>query len=274
MIALPQDFSVFPFEPLTAEEKMTDWGKEYQIALMFAEDFDLYRAITNFKRAVCLAPVDEMKRRLELHYLTALSYFLGKKYVEVIYTLESTPLAQVNKDFPAYNDLLLILYESHTQLGREEHAEHILKLMDGDSSEKVALYRDLRQADLQKLSKKPETETLLAGYYKQAKSVKCAQRLNMALPGAGYWYLGQKQTAFTAFGINALFAGAATAFFLHDNIWAGILTLSLEGGWYFGGIYGAGLSAKEYNERLYSTFAERTGNREKSFPTMRLKYSF
>ena len=83
-LALPQDFSVSPFDALTSEERLTDWGKEYLIAVMFAEDFDLYRAITNFKRAVCLAPLEEEARRLELHYLTALSYFLGKKYVEVI----------------------------------------------------------------------------------------------------------------------------------------------------------------------------------------------
>ena len=244
---------------------------------MFAEDFDLYRAITNFKRALCLMPLEEKQRRLEVHYMTALSYFLGKKYVEVVYTMESTTLAQVDKNFAAYGDLLLILYESHTQMGREEHAEHILKLMDQDqpdSGQKVALYRDLREADLNKLSQKRETESLLAGYYKEAKSVRRAQTLNAALPGAGYWYLGQKQTAVTALTINSLFVGAASAFFAHDNIWAGLLTLSFEGGWYFGGIYGAGLSAKEYNEKLYSTFAERTGTKEKTFPLMRLKYSF
>ncbi len=241
---------------------------------MFAQDFDLYRAITNFKRAVCLAPLDEEARRLELHYMTALAYFLGKKYVEVIYTLDSTPLSQVDRKFPAYDDLLLILYESHTQLGKEEHAEHILKLMDPRTSEKVSLYKDLREADLEKLAQNTEMESLLAGYNREAKSVKYAQRLNMALPGAGYWYLGQKQTAVTAFSVNALFIGAAAAFFANDNIWAGVLTLSFEGGWYFGGIYGAGLAAKEYNEKLYSTFAERTGSRERSFPTMRLKYTF
>lgn len=276
-LALPQDFSVCPFPELTAEEKATDWGKEYQIGLMFAADFDLYRAITGFKRALCLLPQEQNARRLELQYLTALSYFLGKKYVEVIYSLESTSLAQVDKNFPAYGDLLLILYESYTQLGREEYAEHILKLMsveEPESCEKVALYRDLREADLTKLACKEETKPLLAGYYKEAKSVRKAQTLNALMPGAGYLYLGQKQTAFTALAINSLFIGAATAFFAHDNIWAGVLTLSFEGGWYFGGIYGAGLSAKEYNEKLYCTYAERTGSREKSFPLMRLKYTF
>ena len=34
-----------PFEPLTHEEKGQPWGKEYQIAMCFAADLDLYQAL-------------------------------------------------------------------------------------------------------------------------------------------------------------------------------------------------------------------------------------
>ena len=37
-----------------------------------------------------------------------------------------------------------------------------------------------------------------------------------------------------------------------SSLVAGIFTASLEAGWYLGGINGAGLSAKIYNDRLYS----------------------
>lgn len=276
-LALPEDFSVFPFPPLSEEEEASDWGKEYKIALMFAEDFDLYRAITNFKRALCLMPPDLYARRLEVNYMIALSYFLGHKYVEVIYTMESTDIAKVESTFPAYMDLLVILYESYTQLGKEEHAEHIFALINQEKPQegsKISLYKDLRQADLEVLGKKEEMQPLITGYYQEAKSVPRAQLLNALLPGAGYWYLGQKQTAVTALLVNTLFVGTAATFFAHDNIPGGLLTLSLEGGWYFGGIYGAGLSAKHYNEKLYSNYAEKLNHREQSFPLMRLKYSF
>ncbi|MCP5469564.1 MAG: tetratricopeptide repeat protein [Chlamydiales bacterium] len=276
-LALPEDFSVSPFPALTEEERLTDWGKEYQIALMFAQDFDLYRAITNFKRALCLMPSELHDRRLELQYHVALSYFLGQKYVEVVYTMQSTDIAKVDRDFPAYTDLLLILYESYTQLGKEDYAEHMLTLLcqeKPDEERKISLYRDLRSADFEVLSKREEVKPLLSGYAKEAKSVSAAQKLNALLPGAGYWYLGQKQTAITSVLVNSLFIGTAATFFAHNNIPAAILTLSFESGWYVGGIYGAGLAAKQYNEKLYSTYAERVNVREKSYPLMRLKYSF
>lgn len=80
---------------------------------------------------------------------------------------------------------------------------------------------------------------MIEGYEKHAKSIKTAQCLNAVLPGAGYWYIGQKQTAVTALLVNSLFIGAASYFFVDGNIPAGVITLSLESGWYFGGIYGA-----------------------------------
>src|SRR5271170_7259307 len=72
---LPQDFSLSPFVPLSEEESCTDWGKEYRIALSFAQDFDLYRAITGFKRALFLMPPENVDRRLEVEYAVALAYF-------------------------------------------------------------------------------------------------------------------------------------------------------------------------------------------------------
>lgn len=281
---LPEGFSVSPFPPLTEAESCTDWGKEYRIALSFAEDFDLYRAITGFKRALCLLPCDAVYRRLELDYQVALAYFLGQKYVEVAYAVESTGLVAVDDTFPAFSDLLLILYESYEQLGRCEHAAHILSLIEQSNPEqgrKLTLLSAVKAADFPTLSAvaacDPEREYLgrvLSGYEKGAKSVRRAQFLNAILPGAGYWYVGQRETAVTAILINSLFIAAATHFFIDRNYAAGIITASLEGGWYFGGITGAGCAAKYYNEQLYCSFAEKITQREGYFPILMLKYSF
>ena len=276
MLQLPQDFSISPFSPLTEEERSQDWGREYFIALSFAKDFDLYRAITGFKRALCLLPEYKKGRRLEIEYAVTLAYYLGKKYVEVIYAVESTDLAKVDSKFPAYGDLLLILYDSYDQVGRCEHAEHILKLIEMENAgqaSRLNLLSAVKHADFDTLSQ-GDYDKMVCGYYKEAKSVRKAQWLNATLPGAGYWYVGMRQTAATALIINALFIGAAAHFFMNGNTAAGIVTASLEGGWYFGGIAGAGLAAKEYNERLYCQYADKITQREELFPVMMLKYSF
>ncbi|MFN0065331.1 MAG: hypothetical protein ACKVOH_03735 [Chlamydiales bacterium] len=280
-LALPQEFSVSPFPALTEEEACSDWGKEYRIGLMFAADFDLFRAITNFKSALCLMPPTENARHLEVQYAVTLAYFLGKKYIEVAYSVESTDLVRVDERFPAYTDLLMILYESYCQLGKEECAAHILNLLqkhEPSEGAKITLYSALRKGDFKKLEEEQAeyavVASMLSGYRKGAKSIKKAEMLNALFPGAGYWYLGQKQTAITSILVNSLFAATAAHFFAHGNNPAGILTLSIEGGWYFGGIYGAGLSAKHYNEKLYSNYANKVNQKEHSFPLMRLKYSF
>lgn len=273
---LPQNFSYSPFAPLTPEEMGSDWGKEYLIGLMFAEDFDLYRAITQFKRALFLLPIDNVSRRQEIEYANVLAYYLGKKYVEAIYNIESTDLVCVDGTFPAFSDLLLILYDSYEQLGKCDHAAHILKLIeqkDGERAHKLTLLSALKQADFEALCGEGY-ERIVRGYQKGAKSVRKAEMLNAVLPGAGYWYVGMKQTAVTAFLVNSLFIAAAAHFITHGNGAAGAITLSLESGWYFGGIYGAGLAAKSYNEQLYCTYAEKITQRENLFPVMMLKYSF
>ena len=281
---LPPDFSVSPFPPLAPEEGSTDWGKEFYLALCFAADFDLFRAITGFKRALWLLPPEYSARRLEIEYDIALAYFLGGKFVEAAYSVESTDLINVDASFPAFDDLLLLLYESYHQIGKPEHATHIFSLIDKAEPEKAGklnLLSAVKGADFEALYAIAEKEEcrnylnhVLAGYQKESKSIRKAQWLNALLPGAGYWYVGQRSTAVTAFLVNSLFITAATQFFLHGNEAAGIITISLEGGWYFGGIIGAGHAAKFYNEQLYCTFAHKITQRESYFPLMMLQFTF
>ncbi len=283
-LSLPTCFSVSPFLPLTEEESHSDWGKEYQIALAFAEDFDLYRAITGFKRALFFIPATLKERRLEIEYAEMLSYYLGKKYTETIYIVESTDLASTDSSFPAFSDLLLILYDSYEQLGKCDHAAQIGKLIEEkepEKAKKLALLTALKKADMAALRMEAQNscdhayfEKIVSSYEQGAKSINKAQILNAVFPGAGYWYVGLKESAVTSFMVNALFIAAATQFFIHGYQAAGAITLSLEGGWYFGGIYGAGLAAKSYNENLYAQFSQKITQREQLFPLFMLKYTF
>lgn len=275
-LIIPKDFSTSPFTPLTDEEKQSEWGKEYFIGLSFADDFDLYRAITGFKRSLLFDPPEN--RRAEIEYSTLLAYFLGQKYQEVSYLAENTSLGKVDHKFPAFDDLLLILYESYTKLGQDEHAKYLLSLIEDDKAERLTFLSALQDADLDQLvaysEDRPYLTHMVSGYEKEAKSVRKAEWLNAALPGAGYWYVGQKQTAITALLVNSLFVGAAAHFINQGNVPAALITLSFEGGWYFGGIYGGGLASKAYNEQLYTHYADQITTKEECFPTMMLNYKF
>lgn len=273
-----------PFTPLSVEEKAQDWGREMQIGFGFAHQLDLYQAITAFKRAEFLIPSSETTRALEAQYEIILCYYMGKKWKDVIYTFDHSRLRYVDDSFPALHDMLLILYEAYTQEKMESQAERTMRLIQHyypDEANKLFLSSALVKGDIQIVTAiadgpppQPHLQNFLADYESQKKSVGKTQFLNAIVPGAGYLYLGQKQSAATAFFLNGLFIAASAYCFDHGNIAAGIIFTSFEAGWYFGGIYGGGLEAKSYNERLYEKMATPMMNREGLFPALMLNYAF
>lgn len=275
-----------PFPPLTRDELATNWGREYEIGLAFAKELDLYRAITAFRRADILLGMKNMQRKQEAEYNIILSYYLGKRYEEAIDYFATSHLRSIGPNFPAYHDLLVILYESNLLLDEDMAAEtllnHIQKFYPKTADE-LRLSTALKEIDIPTLEeieeKNPELGErvifpVLDCYETKAKSIATAEFLNGILPGAGYLYVGQKGTALTAFLLNGLFIAAATYFFLDGNIAAGLITTSFETGWYFGGIYGAGEAAKLYNERAYENCAYPYMAKEKLFPILTLRYAF
>jgi hypothetical protein len=273
-----------PFPPLTEAEKHEDWGKEYSIGVGFSHQLDLYQAMTAFKRAEILTPTQDTQRLLEMRYDIVLCYYLGHKYAEVVYAFEKGSLRTVTPEFPAFHDLLVILYDSYQQLGEPEKAEYILSLLRTHypaTAEKLTLSHAFTKADfpsLKQFAATPATtasvKPFLDSYNHQRKKPGRAQLLNAVMPGAGYLYLGQTQSALTAFFLNGLFLWATSHFYLHNQIAAGTIFLSFELGWYFGGIFGAGLEAKYYNERIYEQLATPVMNNERLFPVLMLQYGF
>jgi len=266
-----------PFPSLSPSERTQDWGKEYQIGLGFAHELDLYQAMTAFKRAEYLSPSSE--RTLELQYDVFLCYYLGGKYLEAVYSFENTDLRSVQPSFPAHHDLLIILYDCYLRLDQTEKAERILGYIQQlypETAQKLALSGTLIQGDISALkqSSNADVQQLMSQYSQEKKSSGAAQTLNALIPGTGYLYLGQNQSAFTAFLLNGLFIWATVHFFQHGNIAAGIITASFEAGWYFGGIYGAGQEAKFYNERVYERLATPMMNEKRLFPILMLSHAF
>jgi hypothetical protein len=268
-----------PFPPLSPHEASQEWGREERIGLGFAHELDLYQALTSFKRASFLAPPAD--HLLQLDYNILLCYYLGRKYAEALYTFESTPLRSQTPSFTPHQDLGIILYDSYLNLYEDEKADQILQYLQTTYppvGQKLSLSKLLLAGDIAALKHEapthPDIATLLSNYNQQKKSTTTAQLLNTFVPGTGYLYVGQTQSAITAFLLNGLFIWASCYFFQHGNTAAGIIFTSIEAGWYFGGIYGAGQEAKFYNERVYERLATPMMNEGRYFPILMLNYGF
>lgn len=268
-----------PFPPLTEEERASDWGKEMQVALGFSHQLDLYQAMISFKRAYFLIPDALLERKEQIEYCILLSYYLGKKYDEVIYFFESSRLRTASRSFPAFHDLMVILYDSYLQMGESEKAQQMQQALANffpATEKKLALSSALLEANFPLLEQReePPIQNLLKLYDAEKKSPQQAQVYNALLPGAGYLYLGQKQSALTAFLLNGLFIAAAYHFFDHKQIAAGAITTGFELGWYVGGINGAKEEAKFYNARVYEKYASPIMNQQRLFPVYQLQFAF
>lgn len=269
-----------PFEPLSSSERRQEWGKELVIAEAFAKEMDGYRAITAYRRASILLPPEASARRQQIDYGIVLSYFLAQRYNETVEAFETSSLVNVDASFPAYRNLLILLYSSYQKLCQSERSERVMELLhqvDDATARDLELSRALEQADFSLLQTRPQehkVSSLLACYCSQSKSPAKARALNSVLPGAGYWYVGQHNTAITSFLLNALFVWASVEFFHHHDVAAGLIALGFEGGWYFGGINGAGLAAKQYDEQLYACLAKESMVKEKLFPILMFTVGF
>lgn len=272
------------FPELSEEERQTDWGKELVIGETMAKELDLYRAITAFKRARILIPACEVCRINQIEYGIFLSYYLGQRYSEAVLTFESSSLCSVTGHFPALRELLCALYDAYLHDKKPEKACRLLGLIekiDQGMSVTLQLSEAIRVGDLSGALEmapcSPFSDRIFefAGNFECRKLSVCkAQTLNALLPGAGYYYVGQCKAAVTSFVINTLFTAAAYQLF-HRGYWApGLITASLEVGWYVGGINGAGLAAKQFNETLYSDLAKETMVCNGMFPVLLFSTSF
>lgn len=272
------------FPPLSDEERKLEWSQELIIGNAFAKECDFYRAITCYKRALVLLPPCAVERRLQVDYDLVLCYYLGGKYQEALNIFESTELSQADTNFPAFNNLLLIVYDAYLMSNQEDKACCVLEVIrkfSPESSEDLSLYQTLKEGDVDAsrclIEQHRDAEKMkrdFAFYDQFAKSPKKARLLNAILPGAGYYYVGQRRSALTSFIINTLFTAAAYQFFRRGYPAAGAITASFEAGWYFGGINGAGIEAEEFNTRLYEGVSRKILNDHYCFPVLMFETTF
>lgn len=273
------------FEPLSSEEFASEWGKELYAASQFAREMDFYRAITSYKKALMFMPKNESLRCAECEFGIIQCYYFACKYYDALEAFEESTLLYATKDFPAYRELLIIMHDCYDRTCQFDKAEKIVEIINKNEAKlanDLQLSIAIREGDLYSAQSMAQLDpardepvkTFIQQYCHCKKSIQRAQNLNAILPGAGYYYVGQKRAAVTSFVLNTLFI-AATYHFFHERNWgAGAITLSLETGWYFGGINGAGLAAKEYNEHLYNTLSRGMLTRNDLFPVLMLETAF
>ena len=272
------------FSPLNSAECDTDWGKELRIAHVFAGELDYYRAITGFKRALVLLPPGEISRKNQIEFDIVQSYYLATKYQEATEAFEASSLPHVSKVFPPFKDLLIMLYDCYHKTGRDTKAAEIFNVLQCEypnEASRLRLSTAFLKGDLVGIQQysndtpyEGDVTDVLCEYSAVVKSPERARLYQAVLPGAGYYYVGQKNAALSSLMLNTLFIWAACHFFKKGNIAAGVLTTSLETGWYFGGINGAGLAAREYNERTYEVNGREFMRNHSLFPILMIETSF
>lgn len=270
-----------PFAPLSSDEENTPLGRELIIAAGFSSQLDLYQAVTTYKRAAILASKINSSRLNEINYHIFFCYYLAGKYQEAIATFENTSLRQVEPSFKPYSDLLILLYECYIQNEEDKKAERSLQVLSQVNptlANKLLLWSSFFKADFASLesmeNRYPFIKPFLQMYQNHKKNPLTAELLNTFLPGSGYLYLEQYQSAITAFLLNGLFIGSSSAFFIKGYKLAGILFASFEMGWYYGGVLGVGGETNTYNQIIYENLSKNLLYQNGLFPALLLQYGF
>lgn len=271
------------FNALSIEEKEAPWAKEYLLGVSFGAQEDYEEALHCFKRSLVLCP-KESKRVHEIEYAFVLTHYFQKEYKKAIDFFESHSILYANQEFTAYHDLLVILYHCYEILGQPKKADIILEKLQPYSKEELAelkltgavLRREFDSALklCENMNERELISSLTHSFLEKRKSETLAKWFNALLPGLGYYYLGQKKAALTAFLINGALIIGAAQLILNRYYTLGCMTALLETGWYFGGIFGAKRSAYLYNESLFANYAEKIFYHESLNPQNKLYYEF
>lgn len=246
---------------------ISPWEIEAILGNRLARELNWSQALWCFQRAALLAPED-LKTQQFLAFDQLLCRYFANQPQETARLFQTSSLADADSSWTCYTDLLAILADSYGQLAKALHPDwrekremacRALQRADPEKARRVLLRGLVQDMDIEGLKALGSSDSsafylppLMQVYQRGSRDPRRAGLLNALLPGAGYWYVGQRQTAATAFVLNALFGAAAWRFFQKGYPAAGLLTLSFEFGWYFGGIQGASLAAREFNRARFA----------------------
>jgi tetratricopeptide (TPR) repeat protein len=234
---------------------------------------DYYRAITEYERALYLAPGGAAAPLVRLQI--AGCYLQGKKWETAIPLLQSLKdqyrgqetgrtalqwLADAYYFMGSYNQASVLLDETeHSEpagpqldVARLKQAACLLRLNNTawarETVDKIPTNSPVRAAAQELAQALPRYQGL------PQKSPALAAGLSTVLPGAGQLYIDRPGDALISFLLNGLLIGAAVVAYHNDESVAGSFILVFESGWYFGNIYNAANGAHKYNQRQRESF--------------------
>ena len=289
-VVMPGTFQTLPPPPptLTSEEALSPWGQEYAIGRRFAAEGDYYRAATCFQRARFLLNDLQSPHEAQLLHALLLTYSSANRYQEAINIWEKEQDKVSIADPELARDCICLLYEAYTHVNRPKEAADLLSVLPPNDPLKAQLplfgaftanneEALLQSPDLATAVGKREHEealALVAEYHSRRRDPTTARVLNGILPGGGYAYVYQYKTAFTALALNGLFIAATWQLFVAHQQAAAIIAGTFEGGWYLGGIAGAGLAADQYNQHLREELSKPYLERNALFPILQMRYQW
>jgi tetratricopeptide (TPR) repeat protein len=285
----PSTIAKLPPPPpeLSYEEAASNWGVEYRLGKVFAEEGDFYRALSAFHRARILLP-EKSSRRPHLIHAIVLTYSLGKKYQEAVDIWEQERHLLNFEDEALKKDCIQLLFEAYCRIGNVVEASRLLEKTSSDDPLRktlplfhtISINNDKEFIEAPQAAKdvgpkeEEDAETIVAWYKRERKNPTTARLLNTFLPGSGYAYVRQYQTALTSFALNVLFITATVQLFCAEQHAAALIAGGFEIGWYLGGITGAQLAAYTYNQRLREYAGKPYLERHKLFPLQTVRYSW
>lgn len=225
---------------------------------------EYYRAITEYKRALFLAPSDSIRIRETAVLGIAGALFSGGQPGR-----SSEWLLAKLRDIDSEAARVEALHLMYRSLLASRNASRLLSATREvrDSTAEASLYEGLALAQIgrwQEASRRfeyltgdgrcgPTASAYLAiareGERAGWKSPGKATALGI-IPGLGYWYAGHRQTALASLLVNAVFTGATIqAFRTEQNVLGGFLSLFTVS-WYAGNVYGSSHAARRYNDKL------------------------
>jgi tetratricopeptide (TPR) repeat protein len=272
---------------LTNEDSSQSWGQEYFLGKEFAGRGDYYRAATCFHRSLLLLPPSSRHYPTIFHALI-LTYSLAGKYEEVTSLYEQCQDKLAVTDPLLALDCITLIYEAYSQQNRQKEAESLLEVIPKteEAFRTLPVFQALMLNSENSFSEactvssglspeqKRDLKHLGTIYQKSKKHPETAAMLNALLPGAGYLYVREYQTATTAFVFNGLFIAATWQFFSAHQPAAAFISGGFEAGWYAGGIIGAHMAATTYNERLREQLSKEYLDKYKLFPLNQLHYQW
>jgi tetratricopeptide (TPR) repeat protein len=234
---------------------------------------DYYRAITEYERALFLAPGKALAPQVRLQI--AACYVQGKKWETAVPLLLDLKTRYTDRE--EGRTATLWLADTYYFMGSYDRASSLLdefeRCQPPDARMDAAR---LRQAACQlrlnnvawareTLEKIPTNSPVCktAGEFAQAlpryqqlpqKSPGLAAGLSTVLPGAGQLYIERPGDALISFLVNGVLVGAAVIAYHNDEPVAGSFLLVFESSWYLGNIYNAANGAHKFNQRQRENF--------------------